>query len=59
MERLTGERSVEQVNKGIFTNFSQCYYYFYFSMGFICLFYKRISGLFSNEYPKRIRLTES
>ena len=50
MESLISvERSVKQVNTFDFTTLSLCYW-FYFSIGFFCLFYKRIVALLSNEY---------
>jgi hypothetical protein len=53
---LTDKRIVEQVNKFGFTYFSLCFY-FYFSTGYFCLFYKKISVLLSNGHPGRICLT--
>jgi len=53
MDILIRKKSVEQVNL-YFTNFSLCYFNFYFSTGYFCLFYKRIKDFFSNEFSKGI-----
>jgi len=55
MDILVRKKSVEQVNR-YFTNFSQCYFYFYFSTGYFCLFYNRIKDFLSNEFSNRICL---
>jgi len=56
MEMLD-KRPVKQVNQYWFTNFSQCYFYFYFSTGYFCLFYKRILALLSNGHSGRVQPT--
>ena len=53
MDILVRKKSVEQVNN-YFTYFSWCFFYFYFSTGYFCLFYKRIKDFFSNEFSDRI-----
>jgi len=54
MEKLSRKKSVEQITKVSFRSFSQCYYYFYFSAGYFCMFYNRIRDFLSNEHRKRI-----
>lgn len=54
---ISVERPVKQVNTFDFISFSLCYW-FYFSIGFFCLFYNRIYALISNGYSGQIGLLE-
>ena len=57
MIAILDKRMVEQVNNFAFRSFSQCFFSFYFSTGYFCLFYKRILPLLSNEHRRRINPT--